>query len=93
MAAHGQLQVVLYGREGCHLCDEAEAMLARIAKRVPLTVRVIDIDADDYLQRIYMMEIPVVTVEGVEIARAPISETTLEDALVEQAKQREPGRR
>lgn len=58
-------------------------MLGRIAKRIPLSVRVIDIDADDYLQRLYMLEIPVVAVDGVEVARAPISERKLEHALLE----------
>jgi glutaredoxin len=81
MAARGPLQVLLYGRQGCHLCDQAEAMLQRIAKRIPLSVRVIDIDADDYLQRLYMLEIPVIAVDGEEIARAPISEAKHEDAL------------
>ena len=86
MAARRPLQVLLYGREGCHLCDQAEAMLRRIATRIPLSVRVIDIDADDYLQRLYMLEIPVVTVDGVEIAKAPISEGKLEEALAARAK-------
>jgi glutaredoxin len=83
MGAPVPLRVVVYGREGCHLCDEAEAMLRRIAKRIPLTVHTIDIDADDYLRRLYMLEIPVVAVDGAEIARAPISEAKLEDALRE----------
>ncbi len=84
---HAPLNVLLYGRAGCHLCDEAEAMLARIATRVPLAFRVIDIDADDYLQQRYMLEIPVVTANGVEVARAPISEGALEDALAQAIRQ------
>lgn len=81
MPAGAALNVVLYTREGCHLCEEAERMLARIGKRLPLKLHLIDIDSDDYLQRLYMVEIPVVTVDGTEIARAPISEGKLEDAL------------
>ena len=81
MAARGPLAILLYGRRDCHLCDEAERMLARIAKRIPLSVHVIDIDSDDYLQRRFMLEIPVICVDGVEVARAPISEGKLEDAL------------
>ena len=67
-----RLSVVLYGRAGCHLCDEAEAMLRRLARTLPLSIGLIDIDSDDYLQGRYMLEIPVVMVEGVEVARAPI---------------------
>jgi len=81
MTESGPLAIVLYGRRDCHLCDEAERILARIATRIPLAVHVIDIDSDDYLQRRFMLEIPVVCVGGVEVARAPISEGKLEDAL------------
>jgi glutaredoxin len=81
MAESGPLAIVLYGRRDCHLCDEAERMLARIATRIPLSLHLIDIDSDDYLQRRYMLEIPVVCAGGVEVARAPISEGRLEDAL------------
>ena len=75
------LDVVLYGRAECHLCDQAAAMLQRIARRVPLTVTIVDIDADDELQRRYMFEIPVVVANGEEVAHAPISELALQDAL------------
>ena len=79
------LQVTLYGNENCRLCAQAEAMLGRIAHRLPLVVTVVEIDSDPELQRRYLFEIPVVVVMGKEIARAPIYETALEDALAELA--------
>ena len=75
------LVVTLYGRAGCHLCDEAAAMLARISKRIPLIVTSIDIETNDALLQRYMFEIPVICIDGAEIARAPISEAGLEAAL------------
>jgi Glutaredoxin-like domain (DUF836) len=75
------ITVLLYRHAGCHLCDEAEQMLARIARRITMTVQLVDIDADDDLHRRYMFEIPVVTANGVEVGHAPISEGLLEDAL------------
>ena len=56
-------------------------MLSRISKRTPLSVTALDIDADEELQRRYFLEIPVVVVEGIEVARAPISERALAGAL------------
>lgn len=56
-------------------------MLARIEKRLPLRVTAIDIDSDQDLQARYFLEIPVVAVAGVEVARAPLSERALEAAL------------
>ena len=75
------LELTLYRKEGCGLCDQAEAMLARIAKRLPLQVTSIDIDSDPALQARYFLEIPVIAIGHDEIARAPISERALEAAL------------
>lgn len=76
------LEVTLYRKAGCGLCDQAEASLGRIGKRVPLTVKLIDIDSDRALQERYFLEIPVVTVGGDEVARAPIHEGLLEERLL-----------
>ena len=79
------LAVTLYGRPGCSLCDQAESWLRRIAYTVPLTLELVNIEVDEGLLKRYMFEIPVVTVGSREIARAPIYETRLEDALLEAA--------
>ena len=79
------LEVTLYRKAGCGLCDEAEAILARIARRLSLAVTEVDIDSDHDLQARYFLEIPVVAVNGQEIARAPIDERTLEGRLRELA--------
>jgi len=73
------ISVTLFRKQGCGLCDQAEAMLRRISKRTPLQVTTVDIDSDEALQRRYFMEIPVVVVDGAEVARAPISERALAD--------------
>ncbi len=75
------LRVTLYGRPGCSLCDHAEQMLSRIARRIPLAVELVNIETDDALHQRYMFEIPVVTVEGAEVAKAPIYERALEETL------------
>ena len=80
-----RLDVTLYGRPGCGLCDQAETYLARIGRKLPLAVTLVNIEMDDDLLRRYMFEIPVVSVAGREVARAPIYETALEDALMEAA--------
>lgn len=41
----------------------------------------VDIDSDATLQKRYFLEIPVITVNGEEVARAPISERVLEANL------------
>jgi glutaredoxin len=54
---------VLYGRAGCHLCDDARAVLLRIGH----PFEEVDIEADDELLRRYLERIPVVAVDGEEL--------------------------
>lgn len=75
------LRVTLYGRPGCSLCDHAEQMLARIGRRVPMSVELVNIETDDALHERYMFEIPVVAVDGADVAKAPIYERALEETL------------
>jgi len=58
--------VVLYARAGCHLCDEARAVIEAVRARSPFAFEEVDIEADDELVRDYGIRIPVVTVDGVE---------------------------
>jgi hypothetical protein len=77
----GRRLVTLYRRDGCGLCDEAERMLARLAGRLVFAVECVDIESDEALHRRYLLEIPVVAVDGREVARAPLRLPALEDAL------------
>ena len=56
-------RLVLYSRPGCHLCDDARAVLARIGE--PFAE--IDIESDAALHAAYLERIPVVTVDGEEL--------------------------
>jgi glutaredoxin len=58
--------VVLYGRDGCCLCDDARAILERVRADVPFTLIECDIDHDEGLLRAYLERIPVITIDGVE---------------------------
>lgn len=73
--------VTLYGRPGCTLCDEAAAMLADLEGGLGFDTLRVNIEEDDALLRRYMFEIPVVVVDEVEVARAPVRRRALEQAL------------
>jgi hypothetical protein len=60
------MQVVLYSRAGCHLCDEARAVLLAEQARSPFDLEEIDIETSDDLLREYGVRVPVVEVDGVE---------------------------
>jgi hypothetical protein len=73
--------VVLYGREGCCLCDDAREVLERVRTRRPFVLQERDIDADEGLLRAYLERIPVVAIEGVEAFELFVDEAELERRL------------
>jgi glutaredoxin len=73
--------VTLYGRPGCHLCDEARAVVQEAARRVDFTLHEVDIDSDDELLKAMLERIPVVCVDGVEHAELFVDLEALVSAL------------
>jgi glutaredoxin len=70
-------EVVLYGREGCCLCDDAREILLRVRERRAFAFQERDIDGDDALLREYLERIPVVTIDGVEAFELFVDESEL----------------
>ena len=50
--------VTLYSRPGCHLCEEARAVLERARGRAPFEIDEINIETDDVLHARYLERIP-----------------------------------
>jgi glutaredoxin len=73
--------VVLYGRDGCCLCDDARKILLRVRARRPFVLEDRDIDEDEELLRAYLERIPVVTIDGVEEFELFVDESELERRL------------
>jgi glutaredoxin len=73
--------VTLYGRSGCHLCDDARAALERVRARHPFVLREVDIEADDALFKRYLERIPVVALDGEELFELFVDEETLARTL------------
>jgi glutaredoxin len=60
----GHLQVVLYTRDGCHLCEDALKALDASRQRHGFRLSIVDVDSDPQLARKYGEQVPVVTVGG-----------------------------
>ncbi len=69
--------LTLYGRPGCHLCDEARAALERVRADVPFALEEVDIERDDALLRRYLERIPVVALGGEELFEFFVDEAAL----------------
>ena len=74
-------RVTLYTKPGCHLCEAVQQVIADVARRRPVerVVRNILDDPRDF--DAYQFEIPVVLVNGVEVARYRLTAAELEAAL------------
>ena len=73
--------VVLYARDGCHLCDEARGVIEAVRRTAPFTFTEIDIETDDALVRDYGIRIPVVTVDGEELFEISVDAAALRAAV------------
>ena len=77
------MHVVLYSRPGCHLCDDARAVIEAERLRTPFDLDEVDIETDDELVKAYGIRIPVVTVDGVERFEISVDPVELSRALAE----------
>jgi len=73
--------VTLFGRPGCHLCDDARAVLRRVGADLPFVLDERDIEADDETFKAYLERIPVVTLDGTELYEHFVDEDDLRARL------------
>jgi glutaredoxin len=71
------MQIILYTRVGCCLCDQAKVILEKHG----LVVQEVDIDADSALKQRYDHFVPVVEIDGKERFWGRIDETLLRRLL------------
>jgi glutaredoxin len=60
-------RVVLYGKPGCCLCDEARATVAEVRARHPFELEEVDVSIDPELNRSHGERIPVLALDGEEL--------------------------
>ena len=72
------VQIEIYSRPGCHLCDEAKEVIERVRKRYDFELRVINIEQDPTLESAYGTEIPVVFINGAKTFKYHVDERELE---------------
>ena len=74
-------RITLLGRPGCHLCDDARAVIERVAGELGVGWEERDITASPDDLREYWDKIPVTLVDGVQVDFWRISEARLRAAL------------
>jgi glutaredoxin len=59
--------VTLYGKPGCHLCEEARAVVGEALAGRDVELTEVDVTLDPVLERRYGERIPVLAVDGEEV--------------------------
>ncbi len=74
-------RVVLYTKPGCHLCDDMRDQLDAALRGSVEPVHAVDIAGDLHLYMRFRYDIPVLVIDGREVARHRISDVALSEAL------------
>ena len=73
--------ITIYSKPDCHLCDLAKEVIERCRQKVDFAVEIIDISQNPELLERYRDDIPVILLDGHEIARHFVRERKLLELL------------
>jgi glutaredoxin len=73
--------VTLYGKPGCHLCEEAREVLLSVRLEREFELAEVDITLDPGLNREYGERIPVIAVDGEDAFEYVVDRQALQDRL------------
>ncbi len=68
------MRVTLYTKADCGLCEEAASMLKRLRRKIPFEIEYVNIETDANATERYGSRIPVIAVDGEEVAAAPLDD-------------------
>jgi uncharacterized membrane protein len=74
------IEVTLYGRKDCHLCEVAQQHLEELQAQIPHHMTIIDVDSEEKLRKLYGFNVPVVQIGPYKL-NAPINKRDLEISL------------
>jgi glutaredoxin len=69
LAAREPREVTLYTRPGCHLCEEAKALIEPMLAEFGATLREVNIDEEAVLRQRYNTDIPVIFIGSRKAAK------------------------
>ena len=79
----GALEITLYTRPGCHLCEEAKAAIEPVVEQFGARLREVNIDEDRDLRDRYGWDIPVLFVGERKVAKHRVNLEQLRRCLEE----------
>jgi glutaredoxin len=75
------IRIDIYSRPGCHLCDDAKAVIEQFRSEYPMNLKTINVEDKPEYENRYGNDIPVVMINGHEAFRHRVERTELERKL------------
>ena len=76
------VELTVYSRSYCHLCDEMLAGLRTLQARFRFSLTVVDVDSDDALEARYGEDVPVLLHGALELCRHRLDSARVTEYLV-----------
>jgi glutaredoxin len=82
-ASAESLELTLYTRPDCHLCEEAKSLIAPLIAEFGARLREVNIDSDPQLHERYNLDVPVIFLAGRKIAKHRVDPAQFRRLLLE----------
>jgi glutaredoxin len=77
-------KVVIFSRQNCHLCHEAEKIVREVLSDISFELEVINIDGNAELESLYGEEVPVTMINGAKHDYFRVDKKRFSEAVLRQ---------
>ena len=77
-------KVVIFSRQNCHLCHEAEKIVREVLSEISFELEVINIDGNAELESLYGEEVPVTVINGAKHDYCRVDKKRFSEAVLRQ---------
>ena len=77
-------KVVIFSRQNCHLCHEAEKIVREVHSVIPFELEVVNIDGNAELESLYGEEVPVTMINGAKHDYFRVDKKRFSEAVLRQ---------
>ncbi len=76
--------VVIFSRQNCHLCHEAEKIVREVLSEISFDLEVVNIDGNTELESLYGEEVPVTMINGAKHDYFRVDKKRFSEAVLRQ---------
>ena len=77
-------KVVIFSRQNCHLCHEAEKIVREVLSEISFDLEVVHIDGNAELESLYGEEVPVTMINGAKHDYFRVDKKRFSEAVLRQ---------